>query len=74
MMAKEQSKLCELIRRLGYARNAQVRLYGETFDILSDPVSDSENVVLVEAIERKSGRKRRLRIPLSIVRTAKQAA
>lgn len=72
-MAKEQ-KLCDLIRRLGYAQNAQVRLYGETFDILSDPFSIGENAVFVDAMERKSGRKRRVRIPLSIVHTAKQAA
>lgn len=73
-MIKEESKLCEIIKRLGYARNTQVKLYGETFDVVSDPFSVGRNVVFVDAVERKSGRMRRVRIPLSIVHTAKQAA
>ena len=31
--------LCETIKRLGYAQNNQVRLYGKVFDLVSDPVS-----------------------------------
>jgi hypothetical protein len=73
-MAKEGSKLCEIIRRLGYAQNTQVRLYGEIFDIISDPFSVAENVVFIDARERKSGRTRRIRLPLSIIHTAKKAA
>ena len=38
-MTKERYTLCESIKRLGYARNNQVRLYGEVFDLVSDPVS-----------------------------------
>jgi len=30
--------LCERIKRLGYARNNQVRLYGDVYDLVSDPV------------------------------------
>ena len=74
MTKNEESKLCEIIKRLGYAQNTQVRLYGEAFDIVSDPFSVGENDVFVDARERKSGRARRLRIPLSIVHTAKRVA
>ena len=38
-MTKQQDTLCESIKRLGYARNNQVKLYGEVFDLVSDPVS-----------------------------------
>ena len=38
-MTKQQDTLCGSIKRLGYARNNQVRLYGEVFDLVSDPVS-----------------------------------
>ena len=69
---KEQSTLCERVKRLGYSRNSQVRLYGEVFDLLSDPVSIGENFVFVDALEQRSGRVRRVRIPLSIVHMAEQ--
>ena len=64
--------LCEAIKRLGYAKNSQVRLYGEVFDLVSDPVSVGENFVFVDALERKSGRVRRVRIPPTIVQTARK--
>ena len=47
--------LCEMLKRLGYAQNNQVRLYGEVFDLVSDPVPVGENFVFVDALERKSG-------------------
>ena len=63
--------LCETIKRLGYAKNNQVRLYGEEFDLVSDPVSVGENVVFVDALEQKSGQVRRVRIPPTIVQMAR---
>ena len=63
--------LCEAIKRLGYARNNQVRLYGEVFDLVSDPVRVGENLVFVDAVERKSGQVRRVRIPSTIVQIAR---
>jgi len=63
--------LCEAIRRLGFARNHRVRLYGEVFDLISDPISVSETSVFVDAVERKSGQVRRVRIPSTIVQIAR---
>jgi len=37
--------LCGTIKRLGYAQNNQVRLYGEVFDLVSDPVSVGDDFV-----------------------------
>ena len=71
-MTKQQIMLCAAIKHLGYAQNNQVRLYGEVFDLVSDPVSVGENFVFVDALERKSGHIRRIRIPLTIVQLAKQ--
>jgi hypothetical protein len=62
--------LCEKIKRLGYAQNNQVRLYGEVFDLVSDPVSIGENFVFVDALDRK-GHVRRVRIPRIIVQMAR---
>jgi hypothetical protein len=71
-MTREQFTLCEAIKRLGYAKNNQVRLYGEIFDLVSDPVSVGDNFVFVDALEWKSGRVRRVRIPPTIVQMAKK--
>ncbi len=71
-MMKEKLNLCERIRRLGYAQNHQVRLYGQIFDVISDPVSLGGNLVFVDARERKSGRLRRVMIPLNIVNMANE--
>ena len=68
-----QVPLSESIRRLGYARDCQIRLYGETFDLISDPIVLSENLVFVDAVEQRSGHRRRLRIPLNVVRMARQS-
>ena len=67
----QPDNLCETIKRLGYAQNNQVKLYGEIFDLVSDPVSVGENLVFVDALECNSGRVRRVRIPPAIVRAAK---
>lgn len=63
--------LCKAIKRLGYARNNRVRLYGEVFDLVSDPISVGENLVFVDAVERKSGQVKRIRIPSTIVQIAR---
>ena len=63
--------LCEAIKRLGYARNNRVRLYGEVFDLVSDPISVGETLVFVDAVELKSGQARRVRIPSTIVQIAR---
>jgi len=71
-MTKQQVTLCESIKRLGYARNNQVRFYGEVLDLVSDPVSVGETLVYVDALERKSDHVRRVGIPRTIVNMARQ--
>lgn len=71
-MSERQVKLCEKLKRLGYGQNNQIRLYGDKFDVTSDPVVISEHLVVVDAVEQKTGRSRRVRIPLNIVSMADQ--
>ena len=63
--------LCETLKHLGYSQNNQVRLYGEVFDLVSDPVPVGDNFVFVDALERKSGQVRRVRIPPTNVQMAR---
>src|SRR5919109_1900806 len=59
--------LCERLKRMGYSKDKQMRIYGEEFELVSDPIAISEHLFVVDAIERKSRSPRRVRIPLNIV-------
>lgn len=69
--ARTEPSLCEILKRLGFAHDKQVRLYGQAFDLLSDPVKVSDNFVYVDAVERESGQFRRVRIPRIIIQMAR---
>jgi hypothetical protein len=71
-MSERQVKLCEKLKRLGYGQNSQIKLYGDKFDVTSDPVVIAERLVVVDAIEQKTGRPRRIRIPLNILNMAEE--
>ncbi len=68
---KQPDTLCETIKRMGYAQNNQVRLYGKVFDLVSDPMNVGENFVFVDGMDRRSGQLRRIRIPPAIVQMAR---
>ena len=70
-LRQTQPSLCDALKRLGYSRNNQVRLYGQVFDLVSDPIKVSENFVFVDALERESGQLRRVRIPRTIIQMAR---
>lgn len=69
-MTSNHSRLCERLKRLGFAQENRMRLYGEEFELLSDPFIVGNDLVFVDAIERKSRQQRRVRIPLPIVHMA----
>jgi hypothetical protein len=59
-------EVCERLKTLGYAHRKRIKMYGEEFDLISNPVADG-NGFAIEAMSRKSGNARMLRIPLSIL-------
>lgn len=59
-------EVCERLKALGYAHRNRIKIYGEEFDLTSNPIADG-NGFAIEAIARKSGDARMLRIPLSIL-------
>ena len=73
-MTAAQIHLCERLKQLGFSRQSQIRLYGSQFELVSDPLVISEDVVLVDAVERKSGKSCRVRIPLNIIKMATEQA
>lgn len=66
MAHHRNDEVCERLKGLGYAHRMRIRMYGEEFDLTSNPVAD-ESGFAIEAVSRKSGDVRMLRIPLSIL-------
>ncbi len=66
-MTSLQNALSERLKRLGYTEGQRIRLYGEEFDLVSNPITIHEELFFVDGVERKSGKVRRIRIPLPIV-------
>ena len=69
-MTDKQVNLCQRLQRLGFTAGTQMKLYGEIFDFLSEPIVLTDDVVLVDAKEKKSGQTRRVRVPLPIIHMA----
>ena len=63
--------ICAKLQRLGYAREKHIKLYGEEFRLVSNPVPDGDGFA-VEGVTCTSGNIRRMRIPLSLIYTLKK--
>ena len=59
-------ELRERLKALGYANRKRIRIYGEDFDLTSNPIADG-NGFAIEAVSRKSGNAKVLRIPLPVL-------
>ncbi len=57
---------CVRIRDLGYGSSHHIHMYGERFEIISDPFPDG-NGVAVHVTTAKEPTKRTLRLPTSIL-------
>jgi hypothetical protein len=62
------------LKGLGFAQGKHMKLYGEKFRMVSDPIVVTEDKVVVEAVEERSGQARRLSIPLPILKMNKSRA
>jgi hypothetical protein len=66
-----RQNICSRLQELGYAREKHIRLYGEEFHLVSNPVPDGDGFA-VEGVTRVSADVRRVRIPLSLVCTVEK--
>jgi hypothetical protein len=72
-MTAKQVNLSKRLKVLGFTKGRQMKLYGEVFDLISEPISVADSVVLVDVTERKSGQSRLVPLPLPIVNMARAA-
>jgi hypothetical protein len=64
-------EICARVKHLGYTTSRQVRLYGEEFEVVSEPFPEA-NGIAVRVKSRKNPNVRVLRLPSTIVQTAKR--
>jgi hypothetical protein len=57
---------CARIKKLGYSTSHHIHMYGEHFEIVSDPFPDGAGVA-VDAITARNPVKRRLHLPVAIL-------
>ena len=69
---KSQESLSDRLKQLGYAQENRMRLYGQEFELVSDPIVVKDHLVFVDAIERSSGQLKRVRIPLNVLNMVAQ--
>jgi hypothetical protein len=58
------------LQNLGFKQGSQLKLYGQNFEVASEPMVVTDDLVLVDAIEKKTGKMKRVRIPLPILKMA----
>ena len=60
------SEICAQIKQRGYAPSHVVRIYGEEFEILSDPFPNDEGVA-VRVRSRRTSQVRALQLPATLI-------
>ena len=69
-VSEKQITLLHKLTRLGFVRGNQMVLYGYRFELVSNPIVVHDSFVFIDAIETKSQRLRRVRVPLPILKMA----
>jgi len=65
-------EICARVKHLGYTTSGRVRLYGEEFEVVSEPFADSEGIA-VHAKSRKNPNVRVVRLPATVVQSARRS-
>ena len=63
-------EICTHIKRLGYGVSAHVRLYGEEFEVLSDPFPEAGGIA-VRVKTKKGSNMRVLRLPSTVLQSVR---
>ncbi len=63
---RSHAEVCGRIKDLGFAPSKHIRMYGESFEIVSEPFPEGEGIS-VDAITGNDPKVRTLRLPLSIL-------
>jgi hypothetical protein len=62
------SDICARVKHLGYAISRRIRLYGEEFEVVSDPFPEADGIA-VQVTTKKDPSIRVLRIPATVLKS-----
>jgi len=62
-------ELCDRLIQLGYAQSKRVRIYGQEFEMVSNPFPQGKGVA-VQAVSKREPQPRVLQLPLPILQMA----
>lgn len=60
--------ICDKLKDMGYAEARRIRIYGQEFEVISNPFPEG-NGIAVRAIARRESVERIVRLPLPVVQT-----
>lgn len=63
---QQLNDLCDRLKEMGYAQSKRIRIYGEDFEVISNPFPQG-NGVAVRAQSRRENQSRVLQLPLPIL-------
>jgi len=63
------AEVCARIKSFGYAASQRIRIYGEEFDVLSDPFPSADGIA-IHVRSKRTSQTRVLQLPATIVHTA----
>jgi hypothetical protein len=66
-------EICANVKRLGYAARERIRLYGEEFEVTSDPFPDADGIA-INVRSKKGTNIRVVRLPSTILQSVKGRA
>jgi hypothetical protein len=64
-------EMCAHVKHLGYSTSKHVRLYGEEFEVVSDPFPEAEGIA-VRVTTKKDLKIRVLQIPATVLQNVKR--
>jgi hypothetical protein len=68
--APSVTEVCARVEHLGYTKSGRIRLYGEEFEVVSEPFPYAGGIA-VQARSRKDAKIRVLHLPATVVQSVK---
>jgi hypothetical protein len=69
--ALSASEVCAHVKHLGYAAARRVRLYGEDFEVVSDPFPEADGIA-VRVTTKKDSKIRILQLPATVLQSVRR--
>ncbi len=66
------SEVCARIRQFGYAASQKIRIYGEEFEVLSDPFP-SDGGIAIQVRSNRTSQSRALQLPATVIHRVSQS-